>query len=91
MVAHHTSNGCNLEPGDVLGTGTISGQMREQAACLLELTRNGAEPIMLPNGEQRAWLEDGDEVILTASCRREDAELITLGECAGRILPAVTR
>jgi fumarylacetoacetase len=90
MLAHHASNGCNLEPGDVLGTGTISGPAREQAACLLELTRNGAEPITLPNGERRAWLEDGDEVILSADCKREGPEPITLAECRGRILPAVT-
>jgi fumarylacetoacetase len=88
MLAHHTSNGCNLEAGDVLGTGTISGEQREQAACLLELTRNGVEPFTLPNGERRAWLEDGDEVILTARCEREGTEAIMLGECCGRILAA---
>jgi fumarylacetoacetase len=91
MFAHHTSNGCNLQPGDVVATGTISGVQREQAACLLELTRNGAEPVTLPNGERRAWLEDGDEVILTARCEREGAESITLAECTGSILAAVTR
>jgi len=90
MLAHHASNGCNLEAGDVLGTGTISGPQREQAACLLELTRNGAEPLTLPNGERRAWLEDGDEIILTAYCKREGADSITLAECSGRILSAVT-
>jgi len=84
MLAHHASNGCNLEPGDVLGTGTISGP--QQAACLLELTRNGTEPLTLPNGERRAWLEDGDEVILSARCEREGAEMITLAECSGRVL-----
>jgi fumarylacetoacetase len=88
MLTHHTSNGCNLEPGDVLGTGTISGAGREEAACLLELTRNGAEPITLPNGERRSWLEDGDEVILTARCEREGAESITLAECSGRVIQA---
>jgi fumarylacetoacetase len=88
MVAHLASNGCNLEPGDVLGTGTISGAERAQAACLLELTRNGAEPITLPNGERRAWLEDGDEVILSAQCEREGTETITLAECSGKVLVA---
>ena len=88
MLTHHVSNGCNLEPGDVLGTGTISGAGREEAACLLELTRNGAEPITLPNGERRSWLEDGDEVILTARCEREGAESITLAECSGRVIQA---
>jgi fumarylacetoacetase len=91
MLAHHTSNGCNLEPGDILGTGTTSGPQREQAACLLELTRNGAEPFALPNGERRAWLEDGDEVILSARCEHKDAELITLAECSAQILSAVAR
>jgi len=91
MVAHHTCNGCNLEPGDVLGTGTISGPRREQAACLLELTRNGVEPLTLPNGERRAWLEDGDEIILAARCEREGADSITLAECSGMVLPAVAR
>jgi fumarylacetoacetase len=89
LLTHHTSNGCNLEPGDVLGTGTISGKQREQAACLLELTRNGAESLALPNGERRAWLEDGDEVILTARCEREGAEMIALGECSGKILSGI--
>jgi fumarylacetoacetase len=88
MLAHHTSNGCNLEAGDVLGTGTISGEQREQAACLLELTHNGAEPLTLPNGERRAWLQDGDEVILSARCEREGTEAITLAECSGRVVAA---
>jgi len=91
MLAHHTSNGCNLEPGDVFGTGTISGPRREQAACLLELTRNGTEPLTLPNGERRAWLEDGDEIILSARCEREGQPLIELGSCNSRILGASNR
>ena len=88
MVAHSTSNGCPLEPGDLLATGTLSGPERAEAGCLIELTRNGVEPLVLSNGEQRAWLEDGDEVILRASCEREGLPPITLGECTGRILPA---
>jgi fumarylacetoacetase len=88
MVAHHTSNGCNLQPGDLLATGTISGLRRESAGCLLELTRNGAEPITLPNGERRAWLQDGDEITLRAYCRREEGSAIVLGEVAGRVVAA---
>ena len=86
MVAHHTSNGCNLRPGDLLATGTISGLERESAGCLLELTRNGAEAITLSNGEQRAWLQDGDEVTLRARCEREGLPEIELGSCIGHIL-----
>jgi fumarylacetoacetase len=86
MVAHHTSNGCNLRPGDLLATGTISGPERTSAGCLLELTRNGAESIVLPNGERRSWLQDGDEVTLTARCAREGVPPIALGSCTGQIL-----
>jgi fumarylacetoacetase len=89
MVAHHTSNGCNLRPGDLLATGTISGLERESAGCLLELTRNGAEAISLPNGKQRAWLQDGDEVTLRARCEREGLSTVVLGECVARIHPAL--
>ena len=86
MVAHHTSNGCNLRPGDLLATGTISGPQRESAGCFLELTRNGTEAITLPNGERRAWLQDGDEVTLRARCEREGLPAIELGSCIGHIL-----
>jgi fumarylacetoacetase len=88
MVAHHASNGCNLQPGDVLATGTLSGPERSSAGCLMELTRNGAEPQKLANGEHRAWLQDGDEITLTASCERPGQPRIELGNCVGRILPA---
>ena len=86
MVVHHTSNGCNLRPGDLLATGTISGPQRESAGCLLELTRNGVEAITLTNGERRAWLQDGDEVTLRARCEREGLPAIELGSCIGHIL-----
>ncbi|MEP6835866.1 MAG: fumarylacetoacetase [Gemmatimonas sp.] len=89
MVAHHASNGCNLRAGDLLGSGTISGPKPENRGCLLELTRRGAEPIVLSNGETRAFLEDGDEVILRAGAERDGAVRIGLGECSGVILPAV--
>jgi fumarylacetoacetase len=88
MVAHHTSNGCNLQPGDILATGTLSGPERSSAGCLMELTRNGAEPLQLLNGEHRAWLQNGDEVTLTAFCEGPGLSRIQLGSCTGRILPA---
>jgi fumarylacetoacetase len=89
MIAHHTSNGCNLLPGDLLGTGTVSGAAENSAGCLLELTRGGADPVQLPNGESRAALEDGDEVILRGWCRHEGYPLVSLGECRGLVLPAI--
>jgi fumarylacetoacetase len=88
MLAHHSSNGCNLRPGDLLGSGTISGPTAAARACLLELTRGGAEPITLPDGSQRTFLQDGDEVTLRAYCRREGTVSIGLGSATGVILPA---
>jgi fumarylacetoacetase len=88
LIAHHTSNGCNLLPGDLLATGTISGPADDSAGCLLELTTGGRNPLKLPNGETRRALENGDEVILTAHCTREGFPTISLGECRGIILPA---
>jgi fumarylacetoacetase len=88
MLAHHSSNGCNLRPGDLLGSGTISGPTAAARACLLELTRGGAEPITLPDGSQRTFLQDGDEVTLRAYCRHKGAVSIGLGAASGVILPA---
>jgi len=88
MCTHHTSNGCNLRPGDLFASGTISGPSRESRGCLLELTWRGAEPLTLPNGETRKFLEDGDEVILRAYCERAGAVRIGLGECRGVVTPA---
>jgi fumarylacetoacetase len=88
LIAHHTSNGCNLAVGDVLATGTISGPAESSAGCLLELTRNGAEPILLPTGESRTFLSDGDEIILRGSCEASGHPHIGLGECRAAILPA---
>jgi fumarylacetoacetase len=88
LVAHHTSNGCNLRPGDLLATGTISGPSREARGCLLELTWRGAEPLTLPSGETRKFLEDGDEVIMRGYCEREGAVRIGFGECRGLVVPA---
>jgi fumarylacetoacetase len=89
MLAHHASNGCNLRPGDLLASGTVSGEARESAGCLLERTWRGTEPIELPSGETRKFLEDGDTVIIRAYCEREGATRIGFGECRGTVLPAV--
>ena len=86
MLTHHASGGCNMRPGDLLGTGTISGAEKSNRGCLLEITRRGAEPVELPNGETRKFLEDGDEVILTAFAERDGAVRIGFGECRGRII-----
>jgi len=88
LIAHHTSNGCNLQIGDVLATGTISGPAEASAGCLLELTRNGAHPILLPTGESRAFLADGDEIILRGWCEAPGVRGIGLGECRATILPS---
>jgi len=88
LVAHHTSNGCNLRPGDLLASGTISGPDKESRGCLLELTWRGTEPLALPSGETRKFLEDGDEVIMRGHCEREGAVRIGFGECRGTVMPA---
>jgi fumarylacetoacetase len=88
LIAHHTSNGCNLRPGDLLGSGTISGPSKEERGCLLELTWRGAEPVHLPDGEERRFLEDGDEVILRGWCERDGFARIGFGECSGVVLPS---
>jgi fumarylacetoacetase len=88
LVTHHASNGCNLRPGDLLGTGTVSGPTRESRGCLLELTWRGSEPLQLPGGETRRFLDDGDEVVFRGWCEREGAVRIGLGECRGTIAPA---
>jgi fumarylacetoacetase len=85
LVAHHTSNGCNLRPGDLFGSGTVSGPVDDARGCLLELTRRGTEPVRLPTGEERSFLEDGDQIILRGYCEREGAVRIGLGECSGTI------
>ena len=88
ILTHHASNGCNLRPGDLLGTGTISGPGRDGCGSMLEITRGGAEPIELPTGESRAFLEDGDEVILAARAHRDGFVSIGFGECRAVVLPA---
>jgi fumarylacetoacetase len=88
LVAHHASNGCNLRPGDLLGSGTVSGPGKGERGCLLELTWRGKESLALPTGERRAFLEDGDEVVITGWCERPGAARIGLGECRGTVVPA---
>ena len=88
LVAHHTSNGCNLRGGDLLASGTVSGRDKSSRGCLLELTWRGTDPIRLPTGEERRFLEDGDEVIMRGWCERAGLPRIGFGECRGIVLPA---
>lgn len=88
MLAHHSSNGCNLQPGDLMGSGTQSGASADQGGSLLELTQGGKQPIVLPGGETRTFLQDGDTVILRAQAERPGARRIGFGPCAGTVLPA---
>ena len=88
IVAHHSSNGCNLQPGDLIGTGTLSTDSAGGLGSLLEITQGGKQPIQLENGEARSFLEDGDEVTLRAWCEAEGAARIGFGECVGRVVAA---
>ena len=88
LVTHHASSGCNLNPGDLLASGTVSGPAKESRGCMQELTWRGTEPISLPSGEQRRYLEDGDEVIMRGFCERDGFTRIGFGECRGTVLPA---
>jgi len=85
MLAHHASNGCNLRSGDLLGSGTVSGQAKDARGCLLELTRRGAEPLQLPSGETRRFLLEGDEVIMRGYCEGNNSVRIGFGECEGMV------
>ena len=88
QLAHHTVNGCNAQPGDLMASGTISGEEKGSYGSLLELTWRGTEPIELPSGETRRFLQDGDRVILAGVAER-DGRRIALGEVEGRVVPAV--
>jgi fumarylacetoacetase len=87
MVTHHSSNGCPLRPGDLIASGTVSGPAKENRGCLLEITSNGSEPLQLRTGEERVFLNDGDEVILTGNCERDKYVRIGMGVCRGIVLP----
>jgi fumarylacetoacetase len=88
IVTHHASNGCNLQPGDLIGTGTLSVAGESGLGSLLEISQGGKAPLSLPNGESRSFLEDGDELILSARCVREGAVPIGFGECTGIVRSA---
>lgn len=88
MLTHHTSNGCNLRPGDLLASGTVSGSEAGSQGCLLEITQRGSQPIELPTGEMRSFLGDGDEVILRGYCEKAGYPRVGFGECRGIVLSA---
>ena len=85
LITHHTVNGCNLQAGDLLGSGTLSGPEPHQLAAMIEITEGGKKPLTLPNGEQRVFLEDGDQVTMRGWCASKDAARIGFGECIGKI------
>jgi len=87
IVTHHASNGCNLQPGDLIGTGTLSTDSDTGLGSLLEISRGGKRPVELPSGETRSFLEDGDEITLRAWCEAQGAVRIGFGECVGRVVP----
>ena len=86
IVAHHSANGCNLQPGDLLGTGTLSTDSPTGLGSLLEISEGGKAPIQLDMGESRSFLEDGDEVTLKAWCEGRGAPRVGFGECVGRVV-----
>ncbi|MDN5539782.1 fumarylacetoacetase [Comamonas sp.] len=88
LIAHHTVNGCDLQPGDLLGTGTLSGPTMAEAGALLEITEGGKKPLSLSNGETRTFLLDGDAVVFTGWCEKPGAARIGFGECRATVLPA---
>ncbi len=88
IVAHHSANGCNLQPGDLIGTGTLSTQAAGGLGSLLEISQGGKQPLELSSGETRSFLEDGDEIVLRAWCEGEGAARIGFGECVGRVVAA---
>jgi fumarylacetoacetase len=89
QLAHHTVNGCNLRPGDLLASGTISGSTPDSLGSLIELTWKGTRPLELPGGERRVFLQDGDQLTLTGWCQGESYR-VGFGEVTGRILPAIS-
>jgi fumarylacetoacetase len=88
LVTHHSSNGCNLRPGDIFGTGTISGPTPAELGSLLEISLGGRQPVTLASGETRRFLEDGDTVIMRAHAHRDGFASIGFGECRGTVVAA---
>jgi fumarylacetoacetase len=86
IVTHHASNGCNLRPGDLIGTGTLSTASEQGLGSLLDISRGGQQPLQIPGGETRSFLEEGDELTLRAWCEAEGAVRIGIGECLGRVV-----
>jgi fumarylacetoacetase len=91
MLTHHASNGCNLRTGDLIASGTVSGTSEDARGCMLELTWRGQNPVRLPTGEERRFLQDGDEVIMRGYCEKAGHPRIGFGECRGTILPQAER
>jgi fumarylacetoacetase len=87
QLAHHTTSGCPMNVGDVLGSGTISGAVKESRGSLLELSWGGKEPVTLAGGETRSFLEDGDTLVMRGHAQGADYR-IGFGECSGQVLPA---
>jgi fumarylacetoacetase len=90
MIAHHTSNGCNLRPADLIAGGTVSGPEGQGLACLAEINQRGTRPLELPGKSQRLWLEDGDEITLRARASRDGFVSLGFGECRGRVATATS-
>jgi fumarylacetoacetase len=86
MLTHQTSNGCNVLTGDLLGSGTVSGPVQTELGCMKEITLDGQQPVVLPTGETRSYLEAGDEVYLSCRCNSEGYKTIGFGTCQGKIL-----
>lgn len=89
MLAHHTITGCPFQPGDLLGSGTISGSSPAEYGSFIEQSQNGKETIRLSNGETRTFLEDGDEITIKGVCGKDEETLVGFGECVGKIEPAL--
>jgi fumarylacetoacetase len=89
MIAHHSANGCNLQVGDLIGSGTISGEENSALGSLLEQSQNGKYTVKLSSGEERTFLEDGDEVTFTGVCGTDENALVGFGQCVGKIEPAI--
>jgi fumarylacetoacetase len=87
QLAHHTCNGCNVRPGDLMASGTISGPTADSYGSMLELSWRGTKPIKFPNGEERKFIQDGDRVTMTGFCQG-DGYRVGFGELTGRVLPA---